>query len=133
MSLYLHGRVGPYRLLLPAARVLEVWPHRAGADPAQWRRRSLAAYDLRGLMGVRPGPDAAHVAYGATPEDPAAAVLTLDEIMGLVTLAPDALAALPAVSSRTADIFDAVTRAPLGARHGLRLKVQPNFAGATVS
>jgi hypothetical protein len=130
VSLYLHGRVGPYRLLLPAERVLEVWPARAEADPGQWRRRTLPVVDLRAVMGVLPEPDGAHVAYGATPEDGEAAVLTLDAIMGLITLGPEALARLPAVSARTAEIFDAVTRAPVGAQHLLRLKQRPTFAGA---
>ena len=130
MSLYLHARVGDYRLLLPAERVLEVWPGRAGEDTGRWRTRDVPVIDLRTVLGTPIGNEAVYVAYGAAPDDAAAIVLTLDGVVGLLALATDALASLPAISARTAALFDAITREPVGARHLLRLKLQPDFVAS---
>lgn len=131
MSLYVHGRIGDYRLLLPAERVLEVWPGRAGAPGGRWRARDLPEVDLRDLLGVTPASESAHVAYGAGPDDADTVVLTLDGIVGLLALDTDALTTLPAMSTRAAALFDAVTREPVDARHLLRLKLLPDFASAS--
>lgn len=128
MSLYLHGRVGDHRLLLPAERVLEVWPGRACESAGRWRTRDLPTIDLRSVLGAAIVGEPVHIAYGASPDDADAVVLTLDGVVGLLALATDALTTLPAISARAAALFDAVTREPVDTRHLLRLKLQPDFA-----
>ncbi|MBM3598701.1 MAG: hypothetical protein FJX35_10840 [Alphaproteobacteria bacterium] len=133
MTLYVQGRAGPHLLLLPAIRVLEVWSAGSSRQPGQWRERTLPVINLRQLLAgdgrrtdVR--TDETLAAYGADADDDEAVVLALDAVIGLMTLEPAALVPLPAVSLAARQLFDAVTRAPIGERHLLRLRERPEFA-----
>lgn len=128
MSLYLHVRAGDYHLLLSAERVLEIWPRRREEPPGRWRARDLPALDLRKILQTVGEGEAVNVAYGPAQDDNDVIVLTLDGVAGLMNLAEDALTILPAVSRRAMALFDAVTRNPIGTRHLLRLRLQPDFA-----
>lgn len=133
VTLHLHGRVGPYGLLLSSAMVLEVWPVGAGENSGAvhlWRGRALPLIDARSLFGLPPRPSGAQatdVAYGRRVDDPAAVVLALDQVAGVADLAAAELHPLPPISALTNLVFDAVTGHREGEGHLLRLRADPDF------
>jgi hypothetical protein len=133
MALHLHGRIGPYGMLLTAGMVLEVWPVPAGENSGAvhlWRGRALPLIDARRLLGLPPraaGAPAVDVAYGARVDDPKAVVLALDEVAGVADLATDDLYPLPRLSAAMRLLFDAVTAHRDGVGHLLRLRAEVDF------
>jgi len=122
VSLHLRARVGPYRLLIPVASVLEVG---AGADlPSSWRGRSLSYVDAHALLGLNGAAAGGFVIYGRTIED--AVVLGLGALAGAVPVTPEAVRPFPSSLPQAHRLFDGVVTLVEGAM--LRLRDGLNLA-----
>ena len=122
MTIHLRAAVGEYELLLESAAVRGV--SEAGGAAA-WADRELPLLDLALTLGGAPArADGAVVLYAAGDGDEQAITLAVDEVKGLVTLGPQALARLPAISARFAQLFDAIAVEPIDGHHPLRLRAR---------
>jgi len=122
VTIHLRAAVGEYELLLESAAVRGV--SEAGGAAA-WADRELPLLDLALTLGGAPArADGAVVLYAAGDGDEQAITLAVDEVKGLVTLGPQALARLPAISARFAQLFDAIAVEPIDGHHPLRLRAR---------
>ena len=122
MTIHLRATAGEYELLLESASVRGV--SEAG-EAAAWAGRDLPLLDLTlTLGGASVRPDGVVILYAAGEGDEHAITLAVDEVKGLVTLGPDALARLPAISARFAQLFDAIAIEPIDGSHPLRLRAR---------
>ena len=120
MTIHLRATAGEYDLLLESAAVRGV--SEAGGAAA-WADRELPLLDLALTLGGAPArADGAVILYAAGDGDEQAITLVVDEVKGLVTLGPQALARLPAISVRFAQLFDAIAVEPIDGHHPLRLR-----------
>ena len=120
MTIHLRATAGEYDLLLESASVRGV--SEAGGAAA-WADRELPLLDLALTLGGAPArADGAVILYAAGDGDEQAITLAVDEVKGLVTLGPQALARLPAISARFAQLFDAIAVEPIDGHHPLRLR-----------
>ncbi|MGZ3339714.1 MAG: hypothetical protein ACXWLB_16600 [Reyranella sp.] len=122
MTIHLRATAGGYDLLLESAAVRGV--AEAGVVAA-WADRQLPLLDLALTLGGAPArADGAVILYAAGNSDEQAITLAVDEVKGLVTLGPQALARLPAISARFAQLFDAIAVEPIDGHHPLRLRAR---------
>ena len=122
MTIHLRATAGEYDLLLESASVRGV--SEAGGAAA-WADRELLLLDLALTLGGAPArADGAVILYAAGDGDEQAITLAVDEVKGLVTLGPQALARLPAISARFAQLFDAIAVEPIDGHHPLRLRAR---------
>ena len=122
MTIHLRATAGEYDLLLESAAVRGV--SEAGGAAA-WADRELPLLDLALTLGGAPArADGAVILYAAGDGDEQAITLAVDEVKGLVTLGPQALARLPAISARFAQLFDAIAVEPIDGHHPLRLRAR---------
>ena len=122
MTIHLRATAGEYDLLLESASVRGV--SEAGGAAA-WADRELPLLDLALTLGGAPArADGAVILYAAGDGDEQAITLAVDEVKGLVTLGPQALARLPAISARFAQLFDAIAVEPIDGHHPLRLRAR---------
>ena len=95
------------------------------ADGVRPDRPDLPLLDLALTLGGAPArADGVVILYATGDGDEQAIRLAVDEVKGLVTLGPDALARLPAISERFAQLFDAIAIEPIEGRHPLRLRAR---------
>ena len=135
--MHIKAKAGPYRFLIPAASVLEVWT--AGGPVAaqmEWRGMPRPYVDGGALLGIE-GTKAVEtlVAYGEGVDDPRLAILGLDEIAGAVPLTPAALRPFPAALTRAYLLFDGIAVLPEEPQGLLRLRAGldlPALAGMSV-
>jgi chemotaxis signal transduction protein len=113
VTVHLRAAAGGHELLLDSASVRRVSAvgDAAGGD--------LPFLDLSLLLGGETSGNAV-VVYAAGDSD--AIALAVDEVKGLVTLGPNALRRLPAISERFAQLFDAITVEAIDGRHALCLR-----------
>ena len=124
MSMHLRGTAGGYELLLESDSVRGV---SAAGEAAAWADRDLPLLDLALTLGGAPvRPDGVVILYADGDEQ--AITLAIDEVKGLVTLDPHALARLPAISARFAQLFDAISVEPIDGHHPLRLRARLDLA-----
>jgi chemotaxis signal transduction protein len=122
VTIHLRATAGEYDLLLESAAVRGV--SEAGGAAA-WADRELPLLDLALTLGGAPArADGAVILYAAGDGDEQAITLAVDEVKGLVTLGPQALARLPAISTRFAQLFDAIAVEPIEGSHPLRLRAR---------
>ena len=122
MTIHLRATAGEYDLLLESASVRGV--SEAGGAAA-WADRERPLLDLALTLGGAPArADGAVILYAAGDSDEQAITLAVDEVKGLVTLGPQALARLPAISARFAQLFDAIAVEPIDGHHPLRLRAR---------
>jgi chemotaxis signal transduction protein len=122
LTIHLRATAGEYDLLLESASVRGV--SEAGGAAA-WANRELPLLDLALTLGGAPArADGAVILYAAGDGDEQAITLAVDEVKGLVTLGPQALARLPAISARFAQLFDAIAVEPIDGHHPLRLRAR---------
>jgi len=122
VTIHLRATAGEYDLLLESAAVRGV--SEAG-EAAAWADRELPLLDLALTLGGAPArADGAVILYAAGDSDEQAITLAVDEVKGLVTLGPQALARLPAISARFAQLFDAIAVEPIDGHHPLRLRAR---------
>jgi chemotaxis signal transduction protein len=122
VTIHLRATAGEYELLLESAAVRGV--SEAGGAAA-WVDRELPLLDLALTLGGVPArADGAVILYDAGDGDEQAITLAVDEVKGLVTLGPQALARLPAISARFAQLFDAIAVEPIDGHHPLRLRAR---------
>jgi len=122
LTIHLRATAGEYDLLLESASVRGV--SEAGGAAA-WADRELPLLDLALTLGGAPArADGAVILYAAGDSDEQAITLAVDEVKGLVTLGPQALARLPAISARFAQLFDAIAVEPIDGHHPLRLRAR---------
>jgi chemotaxis signal transduction protein len=122
VTIHLRATAGEYELLLESAAVRGV--SEAGGAAA-WVDRELPLLDLALTLGGAPArADGAVILYAAGDGDEQAITLAVDEVKGLVTLGPQALARLPAISARFAQLFDAIAVEPIDGHHPLRLRTR---------
>ena len=120
MTIHLRATAGEYELLLESTSVRGV--SEAGGAAA-WADRDLPLLDLALTLGGAPArADGAVILYTAGDGDEESITLAVDEVKGLVTLGPQALARLPAISARFAQLFDAIAVEPIDGHHPLRLR-----------
>jgi hypothetical protein len=120
---YLFGRVGPFGLLIPAARVAHVWA--AGAWAADGRAADGSTVtDLRRLFGLdatQAGPRVSLTADGG------AGILVVDHVASLHMLADEDFQPLPSAHQYARTVFDAVCGRSVEGVFGLRLRRDPHF------
>jgi chemotaxis signal transduction protein len=122
VTIHLRATAGEYELLLESAAVRGV--SEAGGAAAR-ADRELPLLDLALTLGGVPArADGAVILYAAGDGDEQAITLAVDEVKGLVTLGPQALARLPAISARFAQLFDAIAVEPIDGHHPLRLRTR---------
>jgi chemotaxis signal transduction protein len=122
VTIHLRATAGEYELLLESAAVRGV--SEAGGAAA-WADRELPLLDLALTLGGAPArADGAVILYATGDGDEQAITLAVDEVKGLVTLGPQALARLPAISARFAQLFDAIAVEPIDGHHPLRLRAR---------
>ena len=122
MTIHLRATAGEYDLLLESASVRGV--SEAGGAAA-WADRERPLLDLALTLGGVPArADGAVILYAVGDGDEQAITLAVDEVKGLVTLGPQALARLPAISARFAQLFDAIAVEPIDGHHPLRLRAR---------
>jgi chemotaxis signal transduction protein len=122
VTIHLRATAGEYELLLESTSVRGV--SEAGGAAA-WADRDLPLLDLALTLGCVPArADGAVILYAAGDGDEQAITLAVDEVRGLVTLGPQALARLPAISARFAQLFDAIAVEPIDGHHPLRLRTR---------
>jgi chemotaxis signal transduction protein len=122
VTIHLRATAGEYDLLLESASVRGI--SEAGGAAA-WADRELPLLDLALTLGGAPArADGAVILYAAGDGDEQAITLAVDEVKGLVTLGPQALARLPAISARFAQLFDAIAVEPIDGHHPLRLRAR---------
>ena len=118
----MRATAGEYELLLESASVRGV--SEAG-EVAAWTDRELPLLDLALTLGGAPArADGAVILYTAGDGAEQSITLAVDEVKGLVTLGPQALARLPAISARFAQLFDAIAVEPIDGHHPLRLRTR---------
>jgi len=125
LSLHLRATAAGHELLLEAAAVRHVSEARqAAAHAPAWAGRDLVLLDLVTTLGgdAAPSPERVFIVYAAGDTGDDAVMLAVDEIKGLVTVAPHALMKLPAISARFAQLFDAIAVEPIDGCHPLRLR-----------
>jgi hypothetical protein len=126
LTIHLRATAGEYELLLESASVRGVSEtgEAVGAVTAR-AGRDLPLLDLTlTLSGAPVRPDGVVILYATGEGDEQAITLAVDEVKGLVTLGPDALARLPAISARFAQLFDAIAIEPIDGSHPLRLRAR---------
>jgi chemotaxis signal transduction protein len=113
VTVHLRAAAGGHELLLDSASVRRVSEagDAAGGD--------LPFLDLSLLLGGAASGNAI-VVYTAGDGD--AIALAVDEVKGLVTLGPNALRRLSAISARCAQLFDAIAVEAIDGRHALGLR-----------
>jgi len=122
LTIHLRATAGEYELLLESASVRGV--SEVGAA-ASWADRDLPVLDLGlALGGVPACADGAVILYATGDGDEQAITLAVDEVKGLVTLGPQALARLPAISERFGQLFDGIAVEPIDGHHPLRLRTR---------
>lgn len=117
---YLFGRVGPFGLLFPAARVAHVW----AADDGHAAEGSTVT-DLRRLFGLDAtlaGPRVSLTADGDT-----AGIVVVDHVASLHVLADADFQPLPPALQYAHTVFDAVCAQSIEGVFGLRLRRDPQF------
>jgi hypothetical protein len=120
LTIHLRATAGEYELLLESASVRGV---SAAGEAAAWAGRDLPRLDLTLTLGGAPvRPDGVVILYATGDGDEQAITLAVDEVKGLVTLGPNALARLPPISTRFAQLFDAIAIEPIDGGHPLRLR-----------
>jgi chemotaxis signal transduction protein len=128
MTVCLRASAGGHELLLEAGSVRRVAMADAVAhDIASWAGRALPVLDLSQRLGGRPldRSEGMVIIYAADDDTgDGAVVLAVDEVKGLITLNPQALMWLPAVSERFARFFDAIAIEPIDGRHPLCLRAR---------
>jgi chemotaxis signal transduction protein len=131
--MHLRGRIGGYRLLIPATSVLDVWTGEATAGEAPtWRGRVLPYVDGRTLLGEEGRAEARTlVAYGDGAEDPRAVILGLDEVLGSVAVTPDMLKPFPSTLAMAHRLFDGTVTLPGDPISLLRLRAGLDLATLT--
>jgi hypothetical protein len=114
VSIHLRGRIGAYRVLVPAASVLDVWAEQtASSEAPAWRGRRVPYVDGRVLLGEpAPGRAKALLAYGATADDPKLVILGIDEVLGSVQVSPEMLKPFPPSLADAHRLFDAIATLP---------------------
>jgi hypothetical protein len=126
LTIHLRATAGEYELLLESASVRGVSEtgEAVGAVTAR-AGQDLPLLDLTlTLSGAPVRPDGVVILYATGEGDEQAITLAVDEVKGLVTLGPDALARLPAISARFAQLFDAIAIEPIDGSHPLRLRAR---------
>jgi chemotaxis signal transduction protein len=122
LTIHLRATAGEYELLLESASVRGV--SEAGGATA-WADRDLPLLDLALTLGGAPvRADGVVILYAAGDGNEQAITLAVDEVKGLVTLGPQALVRLPAISARFAQLFDAIAVEPIDGHHPLRLRAR---------
>jgi len=122
LTIHLRATAGEYDLLLESASVRGV--SEAGGAAA-WADRELPLLDLALTLGGAPArADGAVILYAAAGDSDEQAITLAVEVKGLVTLGPQALARLPAISARFAQLFDAIAVEPIDGHHPLRLRAR---------
>jgi chemotaxis signal transduction protein len=126
LTIHLRATAGEYELLLESESVRGVSAAgEAAGDVAAQAGRGLPLLDLALTLGGAPArPDGAIILYAAGEGGEGAITLAVDEVKGLVTLGPDALARLPPISARFAQLFDAIAVEPIEGSHPLRLRAR---------
>jgi chemotaxis signal transduction protein len=119
MTIHLRATAGGYDLLLESASVRGV---SEASGTAAWADRDLPLLDLALALGGAPVRGDGAVILYAGDGDEQAITLAVDEVKGLVTLDAQALARLPAISARFAQLFDAIAVEPIDGHHPLRLR-----------
>ena len=120
MTVHLRATAGEYELLLESSSVRGV---SGSGETAAWSDRNLPLLDLTATLGGgATRSDRVVILYGEDDDD--AITLGVDEVKGLVTLAANELARLPAVSTRFAQLFDAISVEPIDGHHPLRLRTR---------
>jgi hypothetical protein len=128
MTVHLRVMIGERELLLDTSFVQRVAEAVDVGDVGAWAGRDAPMLDLTSLLGGG-GPDASHraiILYGPADQS---RVLVVDGIKGLITLEPDALAPMPAVSPAFGRLFDAICVQPIEGRHPLRLTARIDAPG----
>ena len=113
--MHLRGRIGGYRLLIPAASVLDVWKDEAtsGDEAPTWRGRVVPYVDGRALLGEEGRAEARTlVVYGDSAGDPRTVILGLDEVLGSVSVTPAMLRPFPAALTQAHRLFDGTVTLP---------------------
>lgn len=112
--MHIRAKAGPYRFLIPASSILEVWAvTEPGAAQMDWRGRRRPFVDGRSLLGLGSAGDIRSVAvYGESVDDPCVALLGLEEVAGAVPLPPSALRPFPASLTRAHLLFDGIALVP---------------------
>jgi chemotaxis signal transduction protein len=120
LTVHLRATAGEYELLLESSSVRGV---SGSGETAAWSDRNLPLLDLTATLGGGGATrsDRVVILYG---DDADTITLAVDEVKGLVTLAANELARLPAVSTRFAQFFDAISVEPIDGRHPLRLRAR---------
>jgi len=110
VSMHLRGRIGAYRVLVPAGSVLDVWVAEPGSDATPtWRGRVVPYVDGRALLGEpTSAPAGALLAYGAAANDARLAILGLDEVLGSVAVTPEVLKPFPPSLADAHRLFDGI-------------------------
>jgi len=126
LTIHLRATAGEYELLLESASVRGVSAAgEAAGDVANRAGRDLPLLDLAmTLSGAPVRADGVVILYATGDGNEQAVRLAVDEVKGLLTLAPDALARLPAISARFGQLFDAIAIEPIEGRHALRLRAR---------
>ena len=126
MTIHLRATAGAYELLLESASVRGVSEAgQAAGDIAARAGRDLPLLDLALTLGGAPArPDGVVILYATGDGHEQAIRLAVDEVKGLVTLGPEALARLPAISARFGQLFDAIAIEPIEGSHPLRLRTR---------
>jgi CheW-like domain len=120
LTVHLRATAGEYELLLESSSVRGV---SGSGETAAWSDRNLPLLDLTAMLdgGAATRSDRVVILYG---DDADTITLAVDEVKGLVTLAANELARLPAVSARFAQLFDAISVEPIDGHHPLRLRAR---------
>lgn len=128
--MHLRGQAGPYRLLIPAASVLDVWVDEAAKDEAPtWRGRIIPYIDGRALLGEDGRAEARTlVVYGNSADDPRTVILGLDEVLGSVSVTPDMLRPFPSTLTLAHRLFDGTVTLPGEAVSLLRIRTGLDLA-----
>jgi hypothetical protein len=129
--MHLQGRIGGYRVLIPATSVLDVWTREIGSEEAPtWRGRAIPYVDGRRLLGEEPRAAAATlVAYGERIDDPKLAILGLDEVLGSVEIASERLKPFPPSLADAHRLFDGIATLPDDPTSLLRFRAGLDLAG----
>jgi chemotaxis signal transduction protein len=123
MTAHLRVMAGKRDLLLDTACVRRVAQVADVGDVSAWAGRNASVVDLTAVLGGD-DPGSSHravILYGA---GDCTVVLVVDDVKGLVSLEPDALAPMPAISSDFGQLFDAISVRPIEGRHPLRLRAR---------
>ena len=128
--MHLRGRIGAYRMLIPAESVLDVWTAEASSGEAPtWRGRTIPYIDGRALLGEPAGaPAGALLVYGAVADDPGLVILGLDEVLGSVEVAVEMLKSFPPSLADAYRLFDGIATLPDSPTGLLRLRAGLDLA-----